>query len=142
MNGHGLKFFVDSIKAKEDASHQSVEFEFDTFWLEDSALGHCAPTALAYIQHLSSLFARGRPIIVEWERDGHSAGLSFGDSSLRYRALHFFKRGKRADESSKSNWSPPSMKTSHSQRSHQCVAGLSDRNRISDCEEINREGVG
>ncbi|GBP05392.1 Esterase FE4 [Eumeta japonica] len=38
--------------------------------------------------------ARGRPIIVEWERDArHSAGLSlsFGDSSLRYRALHFFK---------------------------------------------------
>ncbi|GBP53636.1 hypothetical protein EVAR_38610_1 [Eumeta japonica] len=35
---------------------------------------------------------RARPIIVEWERDArHSAGLSFGDSSLRYRALHFFK---------------------------------------------------
>ncbi|GBP14746.1 hypothetical protein EVAR_9647_1 [Eumeta japonica] len=37
--------------------------------------------------------ARGRPIIVEWERRKAFGGpLSFGDSSLRYRALHFFKR--------------------------------------------------
>ncbi|GBP58082.1 hypothetical protein EVAR_39799_1 [Eumeta japonica] len=35
--------------------------------------------------------ARGRPIIVEWERRKAFGGpLSFGDSSLRYRALHFF----------------------------------------------------
>ncbi|GBP38723.1 hypothetical protein EVAR_22372_1 [Eumeta japonica] len=35
--------------------------------------------------------ARGRPIIVEWERaQGIRRALSFGDSSLRYRALHFF----------------------------------------------------
>ncbi|GBP85448.1 hypothetical protein EVAR_22499_1 [Eumeta japonica] len=33
--------------------------------------------------------ARGRPIIVEWERRKAFGGpLSFGDSSLRYRALH------------------------------------------------------
>ncbi|GBP89660.1 hypothetical protein EVAR_66992_1 [Eumeta japonica] len=42
-------------------------------------------------KHTQYLAAR-RPIIVEWERDArHSAGLSFGDSSLRYRALHFSK---------------------------------------------------
>ncbi|GBP79567.1 hypothetical protein EVAR_52025_1 [Eumeta japonica] len=36
--------------------------------------------------------ARGRPIIVEWERRKAFGGpLSFGDSSLRYRALHFSK---------------------------------------------------
>ncbi|GBP71411.1 hypothetical protein EVAR_44778_1 [Eumeta japonica] len=35
--------------------------------------------------------ARGRPIIVEWERRKAFGGpLSFGDSSLRYRALHLF----------------------------------------------------
>ncbi|GBP32795.1 hypothetical protein EVAR_18950_1 [Eumeta japonica] len=33
---------------------------------------------------------RGRPIIVEWETRHLAKALSFGDSSLRYRALHFF----------------------------------------------------
>ncbi|GBP38264.1 hypothetical protein EVAR_29207_1 [Eumeta japonica] len=33
--------------------------------------------------------ARGRPIIVEWETPAFGGPLSFGDSSLRYRALHF-----------------------------------------------------
>ncbi|GBP00206.1 hypothetical protein EVAR_833_1 [Eumeta japonica] len=36
--------------------------------------------------------ARGRPIIVEWERDArHSAGLSFGDSSCAsIKPVHIF----------------------------------------------------
>ncbi|GBP86960.1 hypothetical protein EVAR_64089_1 [Eumeta japonica] len=39
---------------------------------------------------LNGCCARGRPIIVEWERRKAFGGpLSFGDSSLRYRALHF-----------------------------------------------------
>ncbi|GBP69900.1 hypothetical protein EVAR_83218_1 [Eumeta japonica] len=37
--------------------------------------------------------------MVEWERAGiRRASLSFGDSSLRYRALHFFKRRRRRRE--------------------------------------------
>ncbi|GBP79238.1 hypothetical protein EVAR_87333_1 [Eumeta japonica] len=44
------------------------------------------------VKKFGCLAARGgRPIIVEWERRKAFGGpLSFGDSSLRYRALHLF----------------------------------------------------
>ncbi|GBP65744.1 hypothetical protein EVAR_44389_1 [Eumeta japonica] len=62
--------------------------------ITQKAAATCAgsPHAVVHLYLQSALLLRARrPIIVEWERRKAFGGpLSFGDSSLRYRALHFF----------------------------------------------------